>query len=433
MSENTEKHPKELLVLALCGMAMRFSFWGVGNLLVLYLIEDYRFSVDTSTHIYGLFTGFSAFLPLLGGYIADRWNYHHPLFFSAIASAIGCFLIALKIPLLLYIALGLIALGFGIFIPSIFAILSYTYRNKKKLREAGFSLYYSSFNIGVFVALISMGYIANKIGWSAAFILAGIVQLLWLIPTIWYYKRYHLTYEDLHPKDRKITKETIPAAIKAHERDRIIVIILLSIISIFFWSAYNQGWSSMSIFALNYTNKIIGNFNLPTAWLLSLESLFLIILAPILAKFYGFLQKNHKDPSPITKTAFGLFFIGLCFLIMVFASLSIPMHAQKAFVSPWFMVHAYFFMAVGEMLMGPIGLSLVSQLSPHRYIGLLVGFWYVCSGIAYYLAGVMASYIDSVRYIHNFFFIFIFWTIVPGLILLAFRKKLSHMRHMDQL
>ncbi len=430
---NHNKHPKELIVLSLCGIAMRFSFWGVGNLLVIYLLEYYNFSSEKATHIYGIFTGLSAFLPLLGGYISDKWNYHQPLFFAAILAAIGCFLIAIGIPILLYIALGLLCLGFGIFVPSVFAILSYTYRNKRHLREAGFSLYYSSFNIGVFLALISMGYISKAFGWSTAFVFAGFIQVLGIIPTIWYYKKFHLTYKDLHPRDKEVDPKQYKSTIKPHEKDRILVIIFLSLISIFFWSAYNQGWSSMSIFALKYTNKTFFGFQIPTAWILSVESLFLIIIAPILAKTYTHLQSKHKDLTPITKTVLSLIFIGFCFFVLAMASLSIPANASSGNVSPFYMVLAYFLMAIGEMLIGPVGISLVTQLSPHKYIGLLVGLWYVTSGIGYYIAGLFAGHITSMKYIHNFFSLFIFWTIIPAIILFFFKKKINKLRHLDRL
>src|SRR4051812_47498806 len=114
-----KKHPKELWVLALTELCERFAFWGIGSLLVLYLIEQYQFPPEKATQIYGLFTGFSAFLPLVGGWVADRWNYQTPLFLGAFVNAVGCFLLAAGSEHLLYIGLFIAACGYGIFTPSI--------------------------------------------------------------------------------------------------------------------------------------------------------------------------------------------------------------------------------------------------------------------------------------------------------------------------
>ncbi len=184
------KHPKELWILGLTELCERFAFWGAGNLLVLYLIEYYQLSNEKSTHIYGVFTGFAAFLPLIGGWIADRWNYQSPLFLGAILNAIGCFLLATGISSLLYFALFIMAFGFGIFTPSILTVLGYTYRDKPSLREAGFSIYYASINVGVFLALASLGTVAKLVNWHMAFILAGVVQLIGLIPLIIYLMKH---------------------------------------------------------------------------------------------------------------------------------------------------------------------------------------------------------------------------------------------------
>jgi proton-dependent oligopeptide transporter, POT family len=431
-NKDRDKHPKELFVLALCGMSLRYAFWGVGNLLVLYLLDTYKMNAVQATHIFGLFTGLASFLPLLGGFVADKWNYHGPIFLGIIASAVGCFLISIGNVFFLYIALLLIAVGYGIFVPSIFAILSHTYRNKPNLRQSGFSLYYSSFNIGVFLAMLSIGFIAHIASWSFAYFIAGIVQLSGLIPAFWYYKKYHLTYKNIHPKDKK-QFITIKHSLNKIEKDRIIVILILCILPICFWAAYSQGWSSMSIFILHFTEKKLFNFTIPIAWILALESLFLILLAPILAKLYSLLQKRKKDPSPIIKSSLSMLSISLTFLVMMLISIKLPPHATNAAISPLYLILVYFLMALGEMLIAPVGLSLVTNLSPKRYTGLLVGFWYVCVGLSFYIGGVLAGLISSIGLLFDFFAIFFLITIIPCIILLLFSKKLNAMRHIKKL
>ena len=210
------------------------------------------------------------------------------------------------------------------------------------------------------------------------------------------------------------------------------MISILSFLSILFWMAYNQGWSSMSLFALRFTDRTLGNFTIPTSWFLSLEPLYLVILAFPLAHLYKWLAKRKKDPSPPAKTAWSLVMMGLCFALMMWGSLSIPAHQESGHINPLYLVSAYAFMALGEMLLAPIGLALVTHLSPHRYTAFLVGTWYVCLGIANYAGGLLASLLSSMREVSNFFDIFVLSSLIPALILFFFIKKLNKMRHLTK-
>ncbi len=426
---STNKHPKELWILALTELCERFAFWGVGNLLVLYLIEYYQFPDEKATHIYGIFSGCAAFLPLLGGWIADRWNYQSPLFLGALINAIGCFLIASGEISLLYVSLFIIACGYGIFTPSILTVLGYTYRDKPHLREAGFSIYYASINVGVFLALLSLGTLAKLVNWHVAFFIAGVVQIGGLIPLIFYLVKHKETYRSL--KMAQKTYHAAKAPLTPIEKSRLIVIGSFCIVSILFWIAYNQAFSSMAIFAHSFMNQTIGSWTIPEGVFLSSESFFLILLAPLLAALYHYLQKMHKDPSPATKTALSLFAIAGCFCVMMIASLAIPSQAQTARVSSFYLIGAYFLMAVGEMLLAPIGLSMVSRLAPKRYTALAIGIWYVCVGIAFYNGGLLAGLMDKTGGLFNFFSIFVFMTLIPAIGMSLFSKKLTQMSHLN--
>ncbi len=430
MSHKTwiSKHPKELWILALTELCERFAFWGVGNLLVLYLIEYYQYPNSQATHTYAIFSGCAAFLPFVGGFVADRWNYQSPLLLGALVNAIGCFLLATGIHELLNVALVIIALGYGIFTPSIITVLGYTYRHKPELREAGFSIYYASINIGVFLALASLGTVANLVSWNIAFMIAGIVQIVGLIPLIFYLIKHKETYQSLKSAQKEGRKAK--HSLKPIEKDRLIVVGVFCLISIFFWAAYNQAFSSMAIFAHDFMNKTIGNISLPESIFMSSESFFLILLAPVLAILYAKLQKSHRDPSAAIKTSLSLFFIAACFFLMMIASAKIPATAVKANVSSAYLVGAYFLMAVGEMLLAPIGLSMITRLTPSRYTALSVGIWYVCVGLAFYNGGLLAGLMEKVGGLFNFFSIFVAMTLIPALVLLFFSKKLTKLSHL---
>lgn len=421
-------HPKELYILAFAELCERFTFWGIGNQLVLFLVQAHQFSTIHATQVYALFVGFAAALPLLGGLIADRTNYHHPMIIGALLNAVSCFLIALQIDWLLYVALGLVALGYGLFTPSILTILGHTYHDRPHLREAGFSIYYASINIGVFLAMMSLGYIAQYFSWRYSFILAGIVQIVGLLPIFWYFSKHtgHLKH---HPKALQQEKKHVP--LNTLQKNRIKVILVLTFFTLLFWIPYTQGTSSMAIFALKYVDRVWDYFTLPPQWIIASESFFLLLLAPFLSKLYPYLQKKGTNPSTSTKSALSLFSVGLCFAVMMFASLQIPDGVKHALISPWYMIGAYFLMAVGEMLIAPIGLSMVAELSPKRYTARLVGFWYVFVGLSFYIGGATGGLIAVMQSLFEFFSIYFYIPMVGGIALLILSKRLTRLAHKE--
>lgn len=417
------KHPKELWILSLSELCERFAFWGVGNLLVLYLIEYYHFPEEKATLVYAYFSGSAAFLPFLGGFIGDRWNYQMPILLGALINAIGCFMIASGIPSLLYIALIVIALGYGLFTPSLITVLGYTYKNQLTLREAGFSIYYAAINTGVFLALISVSTIAKWFNWHAAFALTGIVQLIGLLPIIWYLTHHKELYLELKKYQECHQEKTSP--LSKSDLKKLSVLFFFYFISMFFWAAYNQAYSSMEIFAHKFMNTTVFGVKIPEGIFISSESFFLILLAPCLATLYHFLQKRKQDPTFSTKISLSLLFISLCFFIMMFASYGIPLHAKSAVTAWGYIIFAYFCMAIGEMLFGPIGLSMVSRLSPPKYTAMMIGLWFVSMGIAFLAGGLLAGLITKIS-LFTFFSIFALLTAIPGAFLLMISKKVPY-------
>ena len=425
------KHPKEMYTLALIEMCQRFAFWGIGNLLVIYLVQFYQFSDIKATHLYGIFSGLAFVLPLVGGYVADRTSHKWAVILGSLATAAGCFFITVGMIHFLYLALALAAIGASLFTPSIYTILGKLYKDKHHLREGGFSIYYSAVNLGVFLATLTLGAIGQSNHWTLAFIIAGLVQLLGLF--LFFKVMKGKVFADLHMENKQFKFEKAPTPLKKSEKDRVVVICILALFSIIFWMAYNQGWSSMSIFALRYTKNTLGSFTIPSSFLLSLESLYLILLAYPLSWLYLWLSKRKLNPSPPAKTAMSLVAMGICFAIMMFGAKAIPEGQTSGAVSPFYLVYAYGFMAVAEMLLAPIGLSLVTHLSPHRYTAFLVGVWYVCIGIAFYLGGMIAGLMSSMKHISHFFEIFVIASFISAIFLFLLVKRLNKMRHTDKL
>lgn len=426
----SNKHPKEMYLLATTEMCQRFAYWGIGNLLVLFLVKHFSYSTPKATHIFGAYTGIAFILPILGGYIADKWNYRSPILLGSILTAIGCFLLSSLSEAMIIPALCFIGLGGGLFTPSIYSLLGSIYSKKQHIREGGFSIYYASVNVGVFLAMISLGYL-QTFSWRAVFIVSGCIQMLGILP---YFKVVHkLKHLDV-PPHYFISKKNDPNhfPLKKHEIDRIAVILIMTFVSIVFWMSYNQAGSSLTIFALKFTDRHIGGFDIPVPWITAAQTFFLILFAFPLAQLYLYLRRLKSSASPPMKTALSLFFMGLCFIVMQRAAAYIPQGATEASISPWYLISSFGLMALAELFLAPIGLSLVTNLSPHRYRGLLTGVWFACIGIGFYIGGYLAGFMSSIN-LTTFFDIFVITAFVPAFILVLFSKKLDQMRHIKYL
>ena len=424
------KQPKEMYFLALTEMSQRFALYGVDYMLVLYLVQNLKFTDMAADHLFGIFTGVAFILPVLGGYVADRFGYKAPIIGGMLSTAFGCFLIATGSPAMLYPSLFFIAIGSSVFTPSIYTLLGRLYHGEHTMRDSGFSIYYSAVNVGTFLSMFILGAISQAYSWNTAFLVAGLVQLLGFIP----FRKALKTMNTIQLAAAKSkTSQRQEPALHKHEKSRIWVICILSFFSILFWMAYNQGGSSMNLFALKFTDRDVLGFKMPASWLLSSESLYLIILAIPLSKLYMALAKRKKDPTPPMKSALSLIAMGICFAIMAIGASEIPSGAQTAAISPSYLFVAYAFMAIGEMLIAPIGLSLITHLSPRRFTAMLVGIWYLCIGIAFYLGGMIAPLMSQLKTMSSFFEIFVVISFIFGGILLLLVRKLNAMRYLKTL
>ncbi|PCI78141.1 hypothetical protein COB21_01350 [Candidatus Aerophobetes bacterium] len=422
----SHKHPFAMYLLSLTMLFYRFSFYGVGLLLVLFLIKHYHYSVKEATHLFALFTGLSFLMPILGGFIGDRWNFKSPPILGAIITAAGCFLLSVLSTSLILPGLILVGMGSGLFVPSIYTILGKLYVKNHYLREGGFSIFYSISTAGLFLSMLILGAI-QTVSWRMTFFIAGISSLVSIIPYFFALNQI----KDITIKARFfIKKKDDPHKfpLKKHEKDRIVVIFILVLCSIIFWIGYSQIGSSMTLFILKYTQREIGQFSIPTPWFISLNNLFVILFAFPLSYLYLFLRKIRSSATPPEKTAISLFFMGLAFVLMERASRFIPVDAVSADVNPYFLVFSLALLALAELFLAPIGLSLVTGISPHRFRGLLTGFYFSCTGIGFFLGGALSGLMPQLS-LTSFFDIFIFLAFIPALILLIFSKKLDSMRH----
>ena len=182
------------------------------------------------------------------------------------------------------------------------------------------------------------------------------------------------------------------APLTKQEVDRIKVILVLGLFTIIFWAGFEQAGGLMNLYTQEYTDRMIGSFEVPTAWFQSLNPFFIITLAPIVAAIW--IKLGSKEPNSPVKFAMGLLFLAVGFLFMIGAVLE-QGGDQAVKTSMFWLVGAYLFHTLGELCLSPIGLSMVTKLAPLRLASLMMGAWFGFVALANYIAGFVGSFVGE--------------------------------------
>jgi len=501
-SETNQKtvlgHPSGLFVLFFTEMWERFSYYGMRALLVLFLVSSildeggWGWERADALVLYAWYTGLVYITPIFGGLIADKiTGYRKAVVIGAFLMTLGHASMALEITsdIFFYLGLFLLIVGNGMFKPNISSMVGQLYKTQGKEKDAGYTIFYMGINSGAFLGILLCGYIGEKVGWHYGFGLAGIFMFFGMLQFYFAQKifgKIGLTPKETEDFDDVIedaveeTKEVIEDVIDDAKKekvtkDRLFVIGVFAFFTIFFWWAFEQAGGSMTIFAADYTDRVLeGNgasvfkiFNtlltvvpmLIITWVLVmlfkqtfskfglsnilLGTSFVIIWgiviwmlqrefvadnAEIPASWFGILNsffiitfaplfskiwQSKYNPSGPVKFAIGLILLGLGFAILSYGSLAIPQGAKTASVSIIFLILAYLFHTLGELCVSPVGLSYVSKLAPLKLVGLMFGVWFVANFIANTLAGLTGSFIDPISEEYGLSVFFLIFTLIP--------------------
>jgi POT family proton-dependent oligopeptide transporter len=446
--------PIGLSTLFLTEMWERFSFYGIRPLLILFMTAalatgGFAFSRETAGAIVGIYSACVYLSALPGGWIADRLlGLRRAIWYGAILIALGHISIALSIVFAhsaFFIGLILIVLGTGLLKPNISAIVGDLYPEGGSRRDAGFSIFYMGINLGALIAPLVTGYLGEKIAWHLGFGAAGVGMLIGVYT---YWARADKTLGDVgvapastDPAEHRRIKLVIWASVAiivllvvltmtgvmainpvtiarrmtvvivamallyflyvfalggldGAEKRRVLVIFLLFVFAAIFWSAFEQAPTSLNLFAHDFTDRVVFGWEMPTLWLQSANSVFVIALAPVFGMLWIALGKRGKDPSSVAKFAWGLFFAGLGFLVMLFAANIVIRGGGRVLVSPWWLVLSYLFQTFGELSLSPVGLSSMTKLAPLKFKGQMMGVWFMASALGNLIAGLVGGHID---------------------------------------
>ena len=572
-------HPAGLFVLFFTEMWERFSFYGMRVLLVNFLTmaivgvdnPGWGWTAENAGALFGTYAGLLYLTPILGGLIADKFTgYRWAVIIGAAIMTLGHASMALETETSLYLGLGLLVIGTGFFKPNITSIISEMYEGKTDKKDGAYTIFYMGVNAGAFFGMMLCGYLAEKIGWSWGFGLAGIFMLLgtlqfWLAKPLFgkiggvpdnELEAKHLREEESKGVSHKpnpftlldkilvLASATIGLLYLINDpvsrigdlnllpvvmpfdlggepfsgpigmaliglalflvlvisrisryapivRDRLIAVIIFAVFTVFFFLAFEQGASSLIIFARDNVDRVLtGNsamiFNVMNAlltvvplaiitwvlyllwkqtfskipgsniilgicfagiwalviWMLVREfsaatteitvSWFSILNSFFIIVFASFFSKwweSKYNPSAAYKYCFGLVLLGLGFGLLALGSSGL---AEGAKVSMIWLILAYLLHTLGELCLSPLGLSYVSKLVPARMIAFMFGMWYLAIAIGNKLAGSLGGMIESVTEQYDLSTFFLIFTIVPiagGLLVALLNPLLKKLMH----
>lgn len=433
------RHPKGLYLICTVEMWERFSYYGMRALLVLFLTAQLingglGFNDSDASLIYGIFTGLIYFTPLIGGYLADRYLGQRR------AISIGLwFLIAGQITMayattapILYTALLLQICGNGLFKPSSTVIVGSLYPEGDSRIDSAYTIFYMGINLGSFFSPIVTGWLAVNYGFKYGFLAAAAGLILGYLNYVLLSNRY-LGEVCKHPVSKNVSHDGISEPISKEERHRIWVIAILTLFAIAFFAGFEQAGCSMTLFSEKYVDRQVLDFNVPTAWLQSINPLFILLLAPLFSLMWTKLGERGKNPSIPVKMGLGLIMLGIGFILMIGAVFDRggdidTISDTNAKASVWFIFFAYMFHTIGELCLSPIGLSMVSRLAPVKLASMLMGVWMASSAVANFLAGYLSSFTSTSGYFEIYAGLTIS-SIVLGFVLIFIRKPLLKMSY----
>ncbi|MDC8003025.1 peptide MFS transporter [Aureisphaera galaxeae] len=490
-------HPSGLFVLFFTEMWERFSYYGMRALLVLFLTatlldEGWGWERADALVLYGWYTGLVYLTPIIGGFIADKlMGYRRAIVLGAFIMTLGHASMALEVFADAFFYLGLLCLiiGNGLFKPNISSIVGQLYKTQGKEKDAGYTIFYMGINAGAFLGILLCGYIGEKVGWHWGFGLAGIFMFLGMLQ--FYFAQKIFGNIGLKPGKTDDLDDTIEDALEEIGddieevkeeaenskvvRDRITVIAVFALFTIFFWWAFEQAGGSMTIFAADYTDRALegssaftfkvvnsiitivpmivitwvlamlfkqtfGAYSMSNIWLgLSFVIIWGIVIWMLNREFqadatevpaswfsvlnslfiilfapvFSKIWESKFNPSGPVKFAIGLVLLGIGFAVLSFGAAAIPDGAKTASVSMIFLILAYLFHTLGELCISPVGLSYVSKLAPLKLVGLMFGIWFISNFVANLLGGLTGSYIDTISENYGLSTFFLIFTAIP--------------------
>ena len=459
-----EGQPKGLWSLALANTGERFGYYTMLAVFALFLGENFGFEAGVASEIYTWFLTLVYFLPLFGGMAADKWGYSRMVVIGIFIMFAGYFLLA--IPLgsgtMAVIAMGaallLVSMGTGMFKGNLQVMVGNLYNDPKYAdkRDAGFSLFYMLINVGALfaptAAIKSMEWAQNSLGYSKAdsYHFAFAVACISVIASICIYNLGKSTFAQVLAvkKEKKADAKPVEEMSPAETRERIVCLLLVFAVVIFFWMAFHQNGLTLTWFADEFTATkssgiesmqfdvtnlvaciflvygLFGVFQSTTSKAKGIYAVviaagvailgynyanlapevslsapifqqfnacFVVMLTPVSIALFGWLAKKGKEPKAPVKIGLGMLVAAAAYLLMTVSCIGLPASDHPnhvADVTPNLLVSTYLVLTFAELLLSPIGISLVTKVAPPKYQGMMMGAWFVATALGNKLVSI---------------------------------------------
>lgn len=432
--KNLSKHPKGLYTVTFIEVWERFSFYGMRFCLVLYMVKDMMLSQQKASYIYGLYCSFAYFAPLICGYIADTYTgQRKAITIGSWCRFFGLLLLSTGIRSLFVPSLALIIIATGFMRAGMNPLVGMMYdKNDDFMRDAGFRIFYIFANVGALFSVLICGYIGQEYSYRYAFLVAGVSIMIGQINYILTAKK---TLGDLGLKPISMKKikdksnELKKTFLTKVEKIRLFAMFIIFFVFInVFDICYEQQGNTITLFVDKYVDRQIGNFTVPVPWFHSMNPIIIWIFTPLLGLWWQKKAKAGKYTSYVNKFTFGLFLLGISYIVLMFAGYFIE---RQETISMLWIIAVCFMQTMGEIYVFPTGYSLIVKLSPKKLMSLCFGFMSLEICVANFLSCLLGGLYSSVSKMY-FFSIFTIILFVFVLLLLLIGKKLTKMIEMKE-
>jgi POT family proton-dependent oligopeptide transporter len=429
-----EKQPRGLYLLFFTEAWERFGFYTLQTIIILYMTKALLMTDDKAYLLYGTFSSMLYLTPVLGGYLADRYlGFQRAIIIGGILLTLGYLLCTFPSEHMFFLGLSVIIIANGLFKPNVSSIVGDLYRPGDARRDGGFTLFYMGINIGSLIPPIITGALITKFGWHSGFLLAAVGMAIGLTTFISGKSRLRscgsmpqrsplhnrgdaLTFYTVFyvaiiacigamlflfrfPKETDLILAVASLIIlcivvyfmtkeKPAARNKLIACLVLILISVGFWAIYNQTFTSLMLYADRNMHKEILGVTIDAEFTQFFNPFFIVLLSPFLSRLWIAMNKRKNNPSTPAKFSFGVLFMALGFF---FLGLGGVYFSQNGETSAWWLVGSYFLQTIGELLLSPIGLAMITTLSLKHLVGMMMGVWFLTQAAAFAIGAGLAT------------------------------------------
>lgn len=400
--------PRGLTILFLTNMWELFSYYGMRTLLVYYMTKQLLFAQEKASFIYGTYTAMAYFTPILGGAIADRWlGKRNAVIIGGSVMALGHFLMAFE-PLF-FVALATIALGNGLFLPSLPSQINDLYTADDPRRGRAYNVYYVGLNIGGFMAPLVCGTLGEVYGWHYGFGAAGIGMFIGLMI-------YIAGARYLPPEPPRVAVVAAPRQSGSGSRLWMLLLAIGIAVTIF-RGAYEQVGNTLPLWTDTGVDRSVGGFLIPMTWFQSLNPLLVISMTPLLLAVWRRRAAQGRESSPAIRMSIGAWIVACAYML-----LAVVAYAVGDEQAGWIWLLAFFVvLTFGELYILPTGLGLFAKLAPPRLGATTVASWFLAVFSGSLLAGVVGTLWSKTSHA-TFFLLLAGLAVIAALMLRALDK-----------